>query len=402
MNFVEGGVTAPKGFKASGIHCGIKKAKKDLGLIVSEKECYASAVYTTNRVKGAPIEVTKANLVDQKAHAVIVNSGNANTCNSDGVEKAERMCELVAEKLGLKKDDFIIASTGVIGQPLNIEVIESGIDDLVSNLSENNGGDVAESIMTTDTIKKEVAVKCQIGDKEVSIGAIAKGSGMINPNMATLLVFVTTDVNITGELLDKAFKDAVNYSLNRISVDGDTSTNDMASIMANGLAGNKEINMMDSNYDIFVNALKDLMVKISKMLAQDGEGATKLIECQVVNAKNEIDAVKLAKTVIMSSLVKSAMFGNDANWGRVLCALGYSEVDFDEKIVDVKFKSSVGEVLVCKDGSYVEFSEELAEKIISEKEVVIYVDIKQGNKDGFAFGCDLTYDYVKINGSYRT
>lgn len=404
MNFIDGGITAPEGFKASGIYCGLRKnkTKKDLAIIYSEQECDAAAVYTQNKVKGAPIIVTKKHLEDKKAKAVIVNSGNANTCNADGEEKANAMCKALAKELSIKETDCIIASTGVIGQKLDVEKIEVAIPDLVKALSKEGGADASEAILTTDTTKKEFAMEIIIDNKKVKIGAIAKGSGMIHPNMATLLAFITTDVNISGELLKVALLDAIGYSLNRVSVDGDTSTNDMASIMANGLAKNTRIETKNNDYEMFLNALRMILIEIAKAIAKDGEGATKLLQCNVYNAKSEEDAVILAKSVITSSLVKSAMFGNDANWGRILCALGYSGVDFDEKIPDVKFISKSGEILVCKNGSSIEFSEEMATLILKNDEVVIDIDLKQGNKEGFAFGCDLTYDYVRINGDYRS
>lgn len=405
MEFIkENCITAPKGFKAAGVYCGLRrnKTRKDLALIYSDVECKTVAVYTTNKVYGAPITVTREHLKNNKAKAIICNSGNANTCNADGVAKANLMCEYVANELGIEISDVLVASTGVIGQPLNVELIKDKVPDLIKELSEQNGENAAEAILTTDLIKKDCAVKFMIDDKEVTIGIIGKGSGMINPNMATLLGFITSDANISIDLLDEAFKEAINYSLNRVSVDGDTSTNDMVIMMANGLAENKEINTKNEHYNIFLNALKVVLLEVAKLVAKDGEGATKLIECKVLKAKTETDAVALAKSVIMSSLVKSAMFGNDANWGRILCALGYSGIDFDPNLIDVKFISDAGEIAVCEKGKSIDFSEELALKIIDQKEVIIEVCMNEGCKNGFAFGCDLTYEYVKINGSYRT
>lgn len=404
MKYVDGGVTAPKGFKASGVHCGLRAntSKKDLALIYSETEAKASAVYTQNKVFGAPITVTREHLKNGKARAVIINSGNANTCNADGVVKAEKMTEFIAEAMKISKEDVLVASTGVIGQPLNIDAIEKGVPELIKNLSYSGSLDAATAILTTDTVKKEFAIEVQIDGKPVKIGYIAKGSGMIHPNMATLLGFITTDISISEELLSEAFKESVNYSLNRVSIDGDTSTNDMVIILANGLSGNKKITSKEENYYKFLEALKDISLKIAKLVAFDGEGATKLIECKIKNAKTTEDAVKLGKSVIMSSLVKCAVFGNDANWGRILCALGYSGVDFSPEKVDVKFAAKNLEVPVCEKGSSIPFSEELALEILKQDEVIIEVNMNDGIEDGFALGCDLTYDYVKINGSYRT
>ncbi|MCR4925653.1 MAG: bifunctional ornithine acetyltransferase/N-acetylglutamate synthase [Clostridiales bacterium] len=404
IKFIDGGVCAPQGFKANGIHCGIRKNKdkKDIALIVSEKIASTAAVYTQNLVYGAPITVTRNNIADGKAQAMVCNSGIANTCNADGIEKAEAMCECVAKNTQIKKEDVIVASTGVIGQPLDIEPIEKGMPELVKGLNVNGSDDAANSIMTTDTQKKEFAVEVEIDGKKCKIGAIAKGSGMIHPNMATMLCFITTDVAISSDMLKKALTLTVADSFNMLSVDGDTSTNDMVSIMANGLAGNSEINKEGKDFDLFVEALKAIAIKTVRLMAKDGEGATKLVECSVEGAKDEQTAKVLAKSVICSSLVKAAMFGSDANWGRVLCALGYAKVQLDVTKVDVAFVSKAGRIEVCKNGAGIEFSEDLAKKILLEDEILIDVKLQDGQAKATAFGCDLTYDYVKINGDYRT
>lgn len=403
MNYIEGGVCAAKGFKASGVHCGIRKqtTKKDLALIVSEIPAAAAAVYTQNLVKGAPIYVTKENISDGKAMAIICNSGNANTCNANGIEIAEQMCELTQKFTGINKKDVIVASTGVIGQPLSIEPIAEGMDALVKGLGDNSD-DAAQAIMTTDTVKKEIAVEFEIDGKKCVIGGIAKGSGMIHPNMATMLVFVTTDVSISSAMLQKALRNDVKNSFNMISVDGDTSTNDMVCVMANGLAGNKEINDEGEDFEIFKKALNEVTVNLCRKIAGDGEGATKLLECIVSGAKSDSEAKGAAKSVICSSLLKAAMFGADANWGRVLCALGYSGENLDVNKIDVSFKSDKGEILVCKKGAGVDFSEEKAKEILLEKEIQILVDLNDGQYSATAWGCDLTYDYVRINGDYRS
>lgn len=404
MNFTNGGVCAPKGFKASGVHCGIRKnkEKKDLALIYSEKKAVAAAVYTQNLVKGAPISITQKNLAIPYANAIICNSGNANTCNVNGKEIAEQMCEITAEKLGILATDVIIASTGVIGQPLNIEPIKKGITPLVNSLSGNGSDLAAEAIMTTDTVKKEVAVSFSIGGKICTIGGIAKGSGMIHPNMATMLVFLTTDTEISSVLLQKALKEDADNSFNMISIDGDTSTNDMVCILANGMAGNTPIEDENKDYEDFKKALALVTTILCKSIAKDGEGATKLIECEVVGA-NELQIAKtVAKSVICSSLVKTAIFGEDANWGRVLCAIGYSGAEVDVSKIDVDFISSVGEISVCKMGSGIDFLEEKVKNILLKDEIKILINLNSGTQKATAWGCDLTYDYVKINGDYRT
>jgi len=403
MKIIEGGVCAAKGFTANGIYCGIKKNKnkRDLALIVSEKIANAASVYTTNLVKGAPLVVTKDHIKDGKAQAIICNSGNANTCNANGIEIAEEMSQLVQEASGINANDVVVASTGVIGQVLDITPIKNGMKDLVAGLG-NNSVFAAEAIMTTDTKKKELAISFEIDGVECKIGGIAKGSGMIHPNMATMLVFITTDCAISSEMLQKALSSDIQNTFNMVSIDGDTSTNDMVTILANGYAGNEEIVAEGEAYTKFMEALNTLTVYLCKSIAGDGEGATKMIECAVNSAKSEEIAKKIAKSVICSSLVKTAMFGSDANWGRVLCAIGYAGCDVDVTKIDVKFVSPKGEIPVCKDGAGIEFSEEIAKEILLEDEVTIVVDMNDGDAAAVAWGCDLTYDYVKINGDYRT
>ncbi|TGY40915.1 bifunctional glutamate N-acetyltransferase/amino-acid acetyltransferase ArgJ [Clostridium sartagoforme] len=399
------GVTAPKGFLASGIHCGLKKnnLKLDLALIYSEVQANAAGVYTKNKVKGAPIYITKEHLSNKKAQAIIVNSGNANTCNgSDGLVKAKRMAELQGKALRLKTSDILVASTGVIGVPLNIDAIKDGIPMLTERLSKEGYEDAATAIMTTDTYKKQLAFEFKIKDKVVTIGAMAKGSGMIEPNMGTMLSFITTDLNISGEMLSEALKESTKISYNRVSVDGDTSTNDMVLVLANGLASNKEIVEKNDDYYTFIDVLNTLNITLAKMIAKDGEGATKLIECIVSNCKSEKDAEILSKSVINSPLVKTAIFGSDANWGRVLCALGYSGVNINPDKVNLSFKSSVGEVEVCKDGMPLPFDEVKAKEILLKDEIQILISMNSGKYSSKAWGCDLSYDYVKINGDYRS
>ncbi len=404
MKFISGGVCAAKGFTASGIHCGIRKnkTKRDLSLIYSERPASAAAVYTTNLVKGAPLLVTKAHLANGQAQAVICNSGNANTCNANGIEIAEQMSALIAKELKLSANDIVVASTGVIGQPLNLEPIANGIPALVKGLSREGGEDAAEGIMTTDTVKKEVAVSFEVGGKTCHLGGIAKGSGMIHPNMATMLVFITTDVCISPALLQKALSCDIANTFNMVSVDGDTSTNDMVTVLANGMAENAPILEEGADFATFMKALNTVTVALCRMIAGDGEGATKLLECSVTGAKDLSTAKTVAKSVICSSLLKAAMFGADANWGRVLCAIGYSGADVDVNAVDVSFRSAKGEIPVCKNGAGIDFSEEIAKEILLEKEIEILVSLGNGNSSATAWGCDLTYDYVKINGDYRT
>ena len=404
MKIINGGVCAAKGFTAGGVHCGIRKnrTKRDIALIYSEKVASAAAVYTTNKVKGAPLTVTKNNIADGKAQAVICNSGNANTCNANGIEIATLTCELLAKELDIKSSDVVVASTGVIGQPLNIEPIKAGIPELVKSLSSDGSNMAAEGIMTTDTVKKEVAISFTIGGKECKMGGIAKGSGMIHPNMATMLVFITTDCAISSEMLSKALSSDIKNTFNMISVDGDTSTNDMVTVLANGMAGNSEITADGEDFDEFMKALNTVNMQLCRMIAADGEGATKLLECEVSGACDEENAKIIAKSVICSSLVKAAMFGSDANWGRVLCAIGYSGASVDVNKTSVSFKSKKGEVSVCEMGAGVAFSEEIAKEILLEKEITISVKLLDGEASATAWGCDLTYDYVKINGDYRT
>ena len=404
MKIISGGVCAATGFTANGIHCGIRKnrTKKDLSLILSEKPASAAAVYTTNLVKGAPLTVTKKHIANGVAQAVICNSGNANTCNANGIEIAEQMSDELAHALNISANDVVVASTGVIGQPLNITPIKEGIPSLVAGLSKDGGEAAAEGIMTTDTVKKEIAVEFTVGGKVCRMGGIAKGSGMIHPNMATMLVFITTDAAISSEMLQKALSTDIANTFNMISIDGDTSTNDMVTVLANGMAGNAEICFEGEDFDEFMKALNTVTVHLCRMIAGDGEGATKLLECHVSGADTLDTAKTVAKSVICSSLLKAAMFGADANWGRVLCAIGYSGADVDVNCVDVSFRSAKGTVAVCKNGAGVEFSEEVAKEILLEREIEILVSVGDGAYAATAWGCDLTYDYVKINGDYRT
>ncbi len=403
IKYIDGGACAPLGFKAAGIHCGIRKNKEklDLALITSDAICSAASVYTRNKVQGAPIVVTKNNLENGRARAVICNSGNANTCNADGIEKAQLTCDTLAKHLGINSDDIIVASTGVIGQPLPVDVILEAMPQLIEKLK-ISADDAAEAILTTDLVKKECAVSFMIGEQECRIGGMAKGSGMIHPNMATMLCFITSDVSITPELLQKALSECVNDSFNMVSVDGDTSTNDMVSVLSNGLAGNPLIEMDGKDYEIFRSALLRLCVQLCRMVAKDGEGASKLLECTVTGANTVQDARGVSKTVITSSLFKAAMFGEDANWGRILCAVGYSDADYDLSKVSVAISSDFGSVNVCEKGSGIEFSEEMAAKVLSSDEIRIGISLGKGAGTATAWGCDLTYDYVKINGDYRS
>lgn len=410
---IEGGICAAKGFKANGVYCGIKrpandtpdtKHKNDICIFVSDVVCNTAAVYTQNKVKGAPILVTKANLEKSgnKAIAVIANSKNANTCNADGVEKAEMMCEMLANELNVPKEQVVVASTGVIGQVLPIEPIKDGIPDLVKGLCYNKNLEAATAIMTTDTVKKEYAVEFEINGTKCHIGGMAKGSGMIHPNMATTLNFITTDCAISAELLQEALSEIVKVTYNCLSIDGDTSTNDMVTLMANGLAFNDEITVHGAEFDTFKSALYEVMANLTRMLAKDGEGATKLIECITSGAKDKETAITVAKSVVCSSLFKAAIFGEDANWGRILCAVGYADAEFDINKVDVDLKSEKGIVSVCRNGAGIEFSEEEAAKVLSDDEIYVLINLNDGTESATAWGCDLTYDYVKINGDYRT
>ncbi|MGN1114649.1 MAG: bifunctional glutamate N-acetyltransferase/amino-acid acetyltransferase ArgJ [Oscillospiraceae bacterium] len=407
--YIDGGVCASKGFKASGVYCGIKaeesgSRKNDIALVVSDSICNAAAVYTQNKVKGAPVLVTKANLAKTggKAKAVIVNSKNANTCNADGEEKAKKMCELTASALNIKPEEVIVASTGVIGQILPIEPIEKAMPKLVLGLCVCGNEDAATAIMTTDTVKKEVAVEFEIDGKTCHLGGMAKGSGMIHPNMATTLNFITTDCAVSVEMLQKSLSDIVKITYNCLSVDGDQSTNDMVAVMANGLAGNKEISEENKEYEIFKQALYIVMMNMTRMLAKDGEGATKLLECHVSGAKDQDTAITVAKSIVCSTLFKCAIFGADANWGRILCAIGYADAEFDINKVSVDISSEAGSIHVCENGAGVEFSEDEAKKILLEDEITVTVSIGDGEGTATAWGCDMTYDYVKINGDYRS
>ncbi len=404
MRVIEGGVCAALGFTANGVHCGIRKnhSKKDLSLILSSVPASAAAVYTTNLVKGAPLTVTKNHIANGTAQAVICNSGNANTCNANGIEIAEAMSALTAQTLGIRADDVIVASTGVIGQPLSIDPIAAGLPELAAGLSKEGGKAAAEGIMTTDTVMKEVAVEFELDGKTCHIGGIAKGSGMIHPNMATMLVFLTTDAAIAPDMLQKALSGDIAGTFNMISIDGDTSTNDMVTVLANGLAGNETITAEGEAFNTFMKALNTVTIALCRKIAGDGEGATKLLECKVKCAADLATAKTVAKSVICSSLLKAAMFGADANWGRVLCAIGYSGANVDVNKVDVSFQSAAGVIEVCKNGAGVEFSEEHAKEILLEKEIEILVGLNSGEAAATAWGCDLTYDYVKINGDYRT
>ena len=401
MKLIEGGVCAAKGYKANGIHCGIRhnRTKKDLALIVSEVPAAAAAVYTQNLVKGAPLTVTKNNIANGFAQAVICNSGNANTCNADGIEIAEKMCALVQQHTGISATDVVVASTGVIGQPLSLEPIAAGMEALTAGLSENGGEAAAEAIMTTDSVKKEIAVEFTLGGKTCRMGGIAKGSGMIHPNMATMLVFITTDAAISPAMLQKALSNDITKTFNMLSIDGDTSTNDMVTVLANGLAGNEEITAEGEDFTNFMVALNTLTIQLCRTIAGDGEGATKLLECKVSGADTEEAAKIAAKSVICSSLLKAAMFGADANWGRVLCAIGYSGADVDVNKIGVSFQSKAGKVTVCENGAGVPFSEEEAKKVLLEKEIEILVTAGNGAGCATAWGCDLMMEAVKRGGN---
>ena len=404
MKIIEGGVCAAKGFTANGVRAGIKAGtdRLDLGLIFSEVPASAAAVYTTNLVKGAPITVTKENISDGIAQAAIFNSGNANTCNADGIDIAKSMCEMLAKESGIKASDIIVASTGVIGQRLDITPIAAAIPSLCAGLNKDGSDSAARAVMTTDLVKKEIAVEFEVGGTVCRIGGIAKGSGMIHPNMATMLSFITTDAAISPEMIKKALSADIEDSFNMISVDGDTSTNDMVCIMANGMAGNAEITTENDDFAAFAAALREVTMYLARSMAKDGEGASKLIICSVSGAKDKDTAKIVAKSVICSNLLKCAIFGSDANWGRVLCAIGYSGADVDVNKVGVSFKSAAGEIKVCENGAGVDFSEELAKKILDETEIDILVTLDSGEGAAKAFGCDLTYEYVNINGSYRS
>ncbi len=403
--FVYGGVCAAEGFAASGVIAGIKAgntAKRDLALIYCAERCRTAALYTTNKVKGAPIYVTQKHLKDGYAQAIIVNSGNANTCNENGIEIAEQMCALTAEALDIDENDVLVGSTGVIGQPLSIKPIKTRIPTLAKELSPKKSGDACEAIMTTDTRKKELAVEFEIDGRKCHVGGISKGSGMIAPNMATMLGFVTTDVAVCAELLEKALRKVNSLTYSMVSVDGDTSTNDTLILMSSGLAKNPEIVCEDKNYEKFENALYAVMMNLARETARDGEGATKLLECIVKGAPDENTAKIVAKSVISSSLVKAAMFAADANWGRILCAIGYADADFDISKVSVELASEKGKITVCINGAGISFSEEAAKEVLSEEEIKLLIDLHSGEGEAIAWGCDLTFEYVKINAEYRT
>lgn len=404
--YVQGGVCAAKGFKANGVNCGLyaDKSKNDLALILSDKVCNTAAVYTTNKVKGAPILVTKKHLsaTNGKSRAVIANSKNANTCNADGEDKAQKMTEIAAKELGISADEILVASTGVIGQILPIEPIESHISELANGLSYNGNAKAVNAIMTTDTVPKEIAVTFMAGGVLCTLGGMAKGSGMIHPNMATTLNFLTTDAAISNEMMQKALSEITKITYNCLSIDGDTSTNDMVCVLANGMAGNEEITIENEDYEMFKQALYIVMMNLTKMLAKDGEGATKLIECTVSEAKDLETAIAVAKSVIRSPLFKCAIFGEDANWGRILCAVGYANADFDINKVDVDIASDKGVLPVCRNGAGIEFSEDFAKEVLAEDEILVNISLNEGKVRAKAWGCDLTYDYVKINGDYRS
>ncbi|MBK5247326.1 MAG: bifunctional glutamate N-acetyltransferase/amino-acid acetyltransferase ArgJ [Peptostreptococcaceae bacterium] len=404
MFFIEGGVCAPKGFKASGVHCGMRrnKRKKDLALIVSDVMCNVAAVYTTSKIKGAPIAVTKENIKDGKAKAIICNSGNANTCAPNGIKIAEDTCKILGLALGIDPKDVLVNSTGVIGEEMLITPFETGIPQLIEKLSYEGSEAAAKAIMTTDTIKKELATEFFLGDKKCRIGGIAKGSGMINPNMATMLCFITTDVAITSEMLQKALDNDIKDTFNQISIDGDTSTNDTVAVMANGMAGNEMIDCDNADFQEFCKALYFLDHQLSRNIARDGEGATKLIEC-VVKGAPEIETARIvSKAVIESNLLKAAIFGEDGNWGRIICAMGYAKVDYNIDKTDIYLTSEKGTIQVCKDTVYFKHNDKKVSQILSAEEVKIIIDLNLGQHEATAYGCDLTYDYVKINGSYRS
>ena len=406
LNEISGGVCAAQGFRASGVHCGVKAggnpAKNDLALILSDRECTAAGVYTLNRVKAAPIYVTMDHLEDGVAWGIAANSGNANACCPQSHENAVLMCQAAAQATGREETDFVVCSTGVIGQTINIAAIQAGMPAAAAALSAEGSDAAARAIMTTDTVKKEAAVSFTAGGKEVRIGAIAKGSGMIHPNMGTMLCFITTDCAITHGMLENALREVSAKTFSRVTVDGDTSTNDTCVVLANGMAGNPLIEWMDEDYDAFRQALHHLCRQLARAIAGDGEGASRLVTCKVSSARSEESAERLAKAVVGSALVKAAMFGADANWGRVLCAMGYSKAPFRPEHVDVTFSSAAGSVLVCRQGEGLDFDEGLAKQVLTEKEVVIAVDLHEGEDCAECWGCDLTYDYVKINGDYRT
>ena len=404
---VAGGICAPKGFAAAGVHCGIRanhSEKYDLALIKADVRCAAAGVYTTNKVCGAPIKVDRAHLTDGYAQAIVVNSGNANTCAANGVALAEECCELVGKELGIDPQDVLPASTGVIGQPMVIDPFARGIPAAAAKLAADEQGstDAATAIMTTDTHKKEYAIQFELGGKTCTVGAIGKGSGMIAPNMATMLAFYTTDAAVSPELLQKALRAVVPTTYNQMSVDLDTSTNDTLLLLASGLAGNEPVVTEGPEYDKFLAALGAVAEHMCALHASDGEGATHLITCEVTHAPTHEIARAVAKSVVCSNLFKAAVFGRDANWGRILCAIGYTPGDFSIDKVSVRIASKAGEVFVCENAAYHPFSEDEAYAVLGEHDILVKVDMGTGEASGKAWGCDLTYDYVKINGDYRT
>ena len=420
MKIISGGVTAAQGFRAAGIRCGVKTGKgdgnqpivpsmkeyltgkKDLAMILSDVECAAAGVYTLNRVKAAPVYISMEHLEDGVCRGIIANSGNANACAPQSHENAEKMCELAAAATGLKPTDFAVASTGVIGQTLNIAAIEQGIPFLVQNLSADGSDDAGAAIMTTDTVPKNIAIQFTLDGQTVRMGGIAKGSGMIHPNMGTMLCFITTDASISPDMLKAALDEVIPRTFNRVTVDGDTSTNDTCILLANGLAGNNLIEWKDDNYTLFVTALRQVCETLAKAIAADGEGATRLLTCTVDGARSEEVAERLGRAVVGSSLVKAAMFGADANWGRVIAAMGYSRAPFRPEHVDISFASVLGEIPVCVKGEPLDFDEERATAILKQDEVTIRIHVNEGSCSATCWGCDLTYDYVKINGDYRS
>ena len=405
MKFIDGGVCAAEGFQAAGIHVGVKTSnldKKDLALIVADCDCAAAAVYTRNVVKAAPLYTTMEHLKNGRARIVLANSGNANACAPNGEENSERSCKAIASALGVSADDVIVASTGVIGQELPVEVIENGIPNLAAALSYDGSQDAASAIMTTDLTMKQCAAELEIGGKTVRIGGIAKGSGMIHPNMGTMLAFLTTDCAISAAMIQRALTDAAYVSFNRVSVDGDTSTNDMLCLLANSMSGNEEISSAGADYNAFAAALEAVCIELAIMLAADGEGATHLITCHVGGAKSEHEAEALSKSVISSTLTKAMIFGADANFGRVLCAMGYSGVNFDPDSVDIAFESQAGRIAVCEQGRGLAFDEEFAKKVLTEHDITIDISLDAGEGECTCWGCDITYDYIKINGDYRS
>ncbi|MFQ9514900.1 MAG: bifunctional ornithine acetyltransferase/N-acetylglutamate synthase [Eubacterium sp.] len=406
MKKIDGGVTAPKGFSAMGVHAGIKKEKKDMAMIYSSVPCVAAGTFTTNQVKAAPVKWDQKMIYENEySQAVICNSGVANACTGErGMQYCEDMAEAAAEALGIDKNSVLVASTGVIGAQLPMDKIVNGIGMLAPTLDESvEGGHMAaEAIMTTDTIPKEIAYEFEIGGKTVKIGGMCKGSGMIHPNMCTMLGFVMTDISISKELLYQALSQDIQDTFNMVSVDGDTSTNDTVLLLANGMAGNEMITEKNEDYHKFVEALHAVNVFLSRKIAGDGEGATALFEVKVINAENKEQAVTLAKSIVTSSLTKAAIYGHDANWGRILCAMGYSKAKFDPEKVDIYFESEAGRLKIVENGMATDYSEEEATKILSEPEVTAIADIKMGEWKATAWGCDLTHEYVSINADYRS